>query len=114
MKEHRATITISKEESDYIRYILTHEPKNESECIPEGTAIDHEAQFDDGTFIAVQVCGVGEYEEGGCNTPWTQAVLYSPKGYEMNCSDVEETYFGFWSLDYNDDIYIATVKEQEE
>ena len=105
-------VTISKSDTSIIADLL-REPQNEAEWVGDGTLYLYTVMFDDGYFMDIMICGVTYYEEGGCNSAWTQAVLYSPQGAEINCSDVEEDFFGFWALDYNDKTYVAIIEEEE-
>jgi len=87
------------------------EPRNEFECLGEDEKIINGALFPDGCFIEVQMCGV-KYEEGTTNAAWTQAILFDPQWDEVTVSEVGDTYFGEWTLEYNGNKYTVEVKEQ--
>ena len=110
MKTFREEITISKELADLIDHYLNYEPKDEDECFGEREPpITETINFGDGIEMDVQCCGVRD-EEGGCNTAWTQAVLFY-NGYEVCCSDVGDEFTGEWELeDAEGNKYVGVVK----
>ena len=56
----------------------------------------------------IKCCGV-QYEEGGVNTAWTEAVLFK-NGSEVCHSEPNEGFFGEWTLETNGDEYVVNVK----
>ena len=112
MKTIEKKAIISKADQDLIETLLK-EPQNEAEWVGDGILYCHTVMFDDGYFMDVEVCGVSCYEEGGCNSAWTQAVLFDPTGHEVNCSEVEEDFFGWWGVDLNDTMYVAIMEKGE-
>ena len=89
--------------------MLHIEPADESECLSEDETISYTADFKNGMEMDIKICGV-QYEEGGSNTAWTEAVLFQ-KGCQVACTDVCDEFAGDWQLDYNGDTYIVHVKE---
>ena len=107
--EKRATITKRVEER--INNLLK-EPQSEDEWVGDGTLYRFTVTFDDGHFMDISVCGVSYYEDGGCNSAWTQAVLYDKNGAELCYSDVGEDFFGYWALDDGNNTYVAILEKE--
>lgn len=112
MKTIEKKDTICKKDVSFIESLLK-EPQNEAEWVGDGTLYLHTVMFDDGYFLDISVCGVSYYEEGGCNSAWTQAVLYDPTGHEIGCSEVGEDFFGWWGVDNNDTMYVAILEKED-
>lgn len=93
----KAVVSVDAETTARIKHLLDHEPKDESECFGEDESISISHTFDDGYWMCIDLCGV-QYEEGGCNTPWTQAVLYDPSGRQIGFTESAEEFFGKWEL----------------
>lgn len=53
--------------------------------------------FLEGYEMDIKCCGV-QYEEGGNNVAWTEAVLFKD-GCEVACSEPSEEFFGEWELE---------------
>lgn len=105
---YKETIVISQKEADFIRKALDYEPKDEEDVLMgEDDIISHTANFPNGHFMDVKCVGV-QFNEGRCNTAWTEAVLFD-NGAEVACSDVSEDYLGEWQLEDGNDIYIVNV-----
>lgn len=113
MTTYKKMIYLSQKEANFINKLLTNEPENEEECFGEDMTITHTARFSNGFDMDIKLCGV-QYEEGGCNTPWTEAVLFGTTDgtnyHEVSCTDVGEEYMGEWEMEYNGDKYITVVK----
>lgn len=112
MKEIRRHISVSKSTADMINELLTVEPKCESECYGEDETLSYTAKFGYGIEMDVKVCGV-QYEEGGSNTAWTEAVLFD-HGSEVAHTDVCDTFTGEWELEYDGKKYITEVLVEKE
>ena len=111
MEKHSRVIRISKKAAERIEGLLNNEPTSEEDCFGEDEKISYTATFEDGYEMDVEVCGV-QYEEGGCNTAWTQAVLFKD-GSEVCCSDVSDNFLGEWELKTDDAIYSVNVLVEE-
>lgn len=106
---YEKTIEISKDLAEHIRHILEDEPADESECFgSKEPAISVTAMFENGNMIDVKCCGV-DYEEGGYNTGWTEAVLFDANGYELGFTEVEDEFVGDWELAHGKDEYVVHV-----
>ena len=92
--------------------LLLREPQNEDEWAGDGVLFGWTVTFDDGFFMDIDICGVSFYEEGRCNSAWTQAVLFDQNGCEVNCSDVGEDYFGDWVVSCGDNLYTVTLEKE--
>ena len=103
------TIKVSKKAFEAINHYLTVQPKTEEDAQSEDDTIVYSANFPDGKSIDVKCCGV-QFEDGGENTSWTEAVLFDKDGYEIACTDVCEEFLGKWELeDRESNTYIADV-----
>lgn len=69
----------------------------------EGCLFDQEVVFDDGMRMAVQVCLAPS------EPCWTQAVLFTPNGEEVGCTDVGDFFEDVYTLDHDNVIYSVTV-----
>lgn len=105
---YEAVIGVPKAEVERIMKYLNEEPQDESECLNEDRTITYTATFGNGYQMDVKVCGV-QYEPGGCNTAWSEAVLFTPDGHELACTDVCDDFLGDWELTYNGIMYRAKV-----
>ena len=107
---YKKMVYLTKQEENFINKLLTTEPTCREECFDEDTPpIVHTARFSDGMEMDIKLCGVQYHEEEESNLPWTEAVLFD-NGAEVNCTEVEDTYFGEWWLNQNGNTYIAVVK----
>lgn len=103
------TIKVSKKDFEAINHYLTVQPKTEEDAQSEDDTIVYSASFPDGKTIDVKCCGV-QFEDGGENTSWTEAVLFDKDGHEIACTDVCEEFLGKWELeDGKGNTYIADV-----
>lgn len=108
-KRFEKTVAISKDLAESIRRILEDEPASYEDCFgSKEPAITVTAVFDDGHVVDVKCCGV-DYEEGGCNTGWTEAVLFDANGCEVCFTDVEDEFLGDWELVTEDATYVVHV-----
>ena len=107
--KYTQTIKVSKKAFEVINHYLTIQPKTEEDAQPEYDTIVYSASFPDGKSIDVKCCGV-QFEDGGENTSWTEAVLFDKDGCEISCTDVCEEFLGKWELeDGESNTYIADV-----
>ena len=106
--EYRKVIYITKGEEKFCNKYLTVEPKSEEDCLPDGCQMVRTAEFDNGYEMDVKLCGVC-YEEGGCNTAWTEAVLFKNR-CEVACTDVADEYTGEWELEHDGNKFVVEVK----
>lgn len=109
-------ISISKEEADMINRYLTVEPESEEDCLDEDETIVYSATFSNENVMDIKCCGV-QYEEGSCNTAWSEAVLFEKNGsflIQVNCTDVSDNFLGEWRLDDEDgNTYVVHVIVKE-
>ena len=101
------TIAVGLDNARRINALLQSEPASESECFGEDETIVFTARFDDEYEADIKVCGV-QYEEGGCNTAWTEAVLFK-NGSEVCCTEPEDTFFGTWEMEHNGQTFVVHV-----
>ena len=92
------TLRIPREEARHIQYLLTHKPKDESECMGEEETVVYTVNFGNSYEMDIKLCGV-QYEEGGYNLPWTEAVLFH-NASEVACSEPDDEFFGHWTLEH--------------
>lgn len=101
-------IMLKPEEVKYIARLLSVEPTSQEECFGEDETITHTVMFGNGMEMDIKLCGV-QYEEGGCNKPWTEAVLFK-NGNQVSCTEPDEIYLGEWCLEYDGDEYVTRVE----
>lgn len=101
-------VIVPKEEAKRIDYLLSHEPKDASECFGEDEIISYTAKYKDGMEMDIKLCGV-QYEEGSSNLPWTEAVLFKD-GTEVSCCEPSDEFFGKWMFWYNGNHYFCLVE----
>ena len=94
-------IKITKELNNEINRLLTVGDENFGEDI----CITKTAVFDNGYEMDIKCCGV-QYEEGGDNGAWTEAVLFR-NGSQVCCSEPSDEFVGEWEL--RDDNQVFTV-----
>ena len=104
-------ILIPKKRAEYLRWILTHEPENESECFGEDLVLFYTADFGNSWLVDVKVCGV-QFHEGEDNLPYTEAVLFH-NGAEVCCTEPEDDIFGEWHLESDGMSFDVVVEEAE-
>lgn len=108
-KRFEKTVAISENLAERVRHILEDEPASYEDCFgSKEPAITVTAIFDDGHMVDVKCCGV-DYEEGGCNTGWTEAVMFDSAGCELGFTDVEDYFVGDWAIEDGDAEYIVHV-----
>ena len=91
------TIYVDVEKAAKIYRMLHAQPVDRAHCMGEDETYSMTAVFDDGCEVDVKICGV-QYEEGGDNTPWTEAVLFKNR-CEVACTEPSDEYFGEWRLE---------------
>ena len=113
-------IVLERELLETVERLLRTLPNDESTCMGEEETISVTVQFANGFEMDIKCCGV-QYEEGGDNTPWTEAVLFK-NGSECGCTE-PCTDFGptngtpaVWVLTYqpnrnirDEDEYVVTI-----
>lgn len=108
------TVEITAQMAEGIRHILEDEPTCYEDCFgSKEPAISVTATFDDGCMVDVKCCGV-DYEEGGYNTGWTEAVLFDASGCELTFTDVEDFFVGDWVIEHDDAEYIVHVVVEDD
>ena len=108
---YHAELVVRPNTAAYIRKIMAEEPKSESDCFGEDDTITLTAEFSNGYEADIKVCGV-QYEEGGNNTAWAEAVLYYKGREEFVSEPVDGDIFGSWELyDHGGEKYIVDVIE---
>lgn len=101
-------ITLLPEEVKYIASLLSAGPASQEECFGEDETIMHTAIFGNGMEMDIKLCGV-QYEDGGFNKPWTEAMLFK-NGTQVACTEPDETYLGEWCLKYDGNEYVTCVE----
>lgn len=81
------------------RYINATEEKDFQ---GEDDTIIYTATFPNDIEMDVKCCGCND------ENSWCEAVLFK-KGVEINCSEVEDDFFGEWELEYDGDTYRVDV-----
>jgi hypothetical protein len=111
MKNFREILKVSQDEAEYINKLLSTEPIGEFDCFGEDETITHTAFFKNGYTMDIKVCGV-QFEEGSCNEPWTEAVLFNSKQQQVAFTEPECDFFGEWTLEdvENDASYTVFVE----
>ena len=109
--KHTYDILISKTKSTLINKLLTEQLASEDDCFGEDQTISVTAIFGNGYEMDIKCCGV-QYEEGGDNTAWTEAVLFR-NGSEVCCSEPSDEFLGEWILSSVEDEYVVNVKEDD-
>lgn len=102
------TLTVSSQTAEWLKNKLTTEPASESECFGEDEKYSLTAKFENGYEMDIEMCGV-QFEEGGCNTPWTQAVLFNERGGECTFTEPSEDFLGKWEIEYENMVFIANI-----
>lgn len=106
-RRHEKTIKVPAKLLSLINKYLREEPKSESECLGEDETVSVTAKFNNGIEMDIKCCGV-QFEEGGSNTAWTEAVLFR-NGSQISCTDVCDTFEGEWELEDGDDVYCVNI-----
>ena len=101
MVTYYSKIRISPDLAKKIDYLLSYNPKNETECFGEDETISVTAIFDHGYEVDIKLCGVQFDEREEDNRPWTEAVLFN-NGYEITTTEVNNEFFGVWELETED------------
>lgn len=104
-------IIVDKKELEFINKALTFNAQTEEEQIMgEDDVIRNTAVFQNGYFMDIKCCGVQYDCPEGCNTAWSEAVLFDDEGYEVACTEVGDEYLGMWELeDGKGNIYCCEV-----
>lgn len=112
MKKIRKKIIVPASEAETITKFLSMQPESEDQCLGENETMTYTAQFGHGMEMDIKVCGV-QFEEGGDNRPWTEAVLFKD-GHELCCSEPDDVFFKDWTLTYGPADYIVNVEVGKE
>lgn len=67
---------------------------------------DHDVTFPDGRWMAIQVCTSGNPSQESC---WTQGVLFSREGHELNSTDAMDVFGGTYSVPFQGTRYEVEV-----
>ena len=101
-------IRVNRQEREFIHRVLSENPTSEDEMLMgEDDTFTKTARFGDGYEMDIKICGV-EFEEGGDNRPYTEAVLFKD-GCEVACTEPDECFFGEWVLEDNGKEFKAEV-----
>lgn len=101
-------IYLPRAEVNHAAHLCAYQPVDESECFSEKEPpITYTAEFPNGYSVDVKVCGV-PFEENGCNTAWTEAVLFK-NGFEVCCTEPCEGLLGPWVLTDGDKEFTVNV-----
>lgn len=111
-RRHEKTVKVPAKLLSQINKYLREEPKDESECLGEDETISVTAQFENGIEMDIKCCGV-QFEEGGNNTAWTEAVLFR-NGSQIACTEVCDIFEDKWELEDGDDIYCVNIVPEEQ
>lgn len=76
----------------------------------EDDAYVETAVFDNGFEMDIKVCGAQYEGAGGSNSAWSEAVLFQD-GCEVCCTDPDDSLYGEWELEHDDDVFVVNVKE---
>ena len=111
-KKYEKTIRLEPAFLEKIRRYLEVEPSCKSECLGEDETITETVRFENGYFMDIKCCGV-QYEEGGSNLAWTEAVLFNPNGGQVAFTEPCDGFDGDWELEDNDGIlYVVHVESK--
>lgn len=107
-KKHKAYISFSQKEASKIKEIL-----NTTNSLTEKESIIYNAVFSDGKQMDIKICGAED------DRPWTEAVLFSPQGFQLAYSEPEDYFFGSWQIEYTDNDntvseYTVYISEEHE
>lgn len=106
MTIHKTTVEISKDRFDKINKLLsmTGNEIYDKYGMKAGETITHTAEFDDGCFMDIKlvICD-------GDDKPYTEAVLFDPKGNEVICSEPWDDYDGLWIIGHGNWSYEVEV-----
>ena len=100
---YEKTVTITRKQAEFIARAMSEEP-----LLGEDEAITNTCRFKDGMEMDVKCCGV-QPEEGSDNLAWSEAVLFNEMGGEVARTDASDEYIGAWEVEYDGNIYCATV-----
>lgn len=103
-------ITMPQKRLEQIHMYLNKEPKCEADCLPEDITITESFRFSDEYEMDIKCCGV-QYEEGGSNTAWSEAVLFK-NGCEVCCSEPSDNFEGEWTLRDGDNEFTVVVEAE--
>lgn len=116
MAKHIQKIIIDKDMQEVIDRALNWEDGDNMDWrFDEDDVLIYSADFGGGLLdnkieMDIKCCGV-QYENGGYNNAWCEAVLFED-GCEVACSEIDGDFFGEWSLTYGDE-YVTIVEREE-
>lgn len=111
------TVVVPKETIDYWESLLQRDDIDyEKEGLKKyETAFCKTVTFANGYQMDIKVC-TDTPEDG---TIWSEAVLFTPEGCEVACTEVSDGLLGEWELEWYDHgngtkhVYMARVKESQ-
>ncbi len=110
-RRHEKTVKVPARLLTLINKYLREEPSSPGECLGEEETISVTTKFSNGIEMDIKCCGV-QFEEGGSNTAWTEAVLFH-NGSEIAHTDVCDTFEGEWELVDGDDVYCVDIVPED-
>lgn len=106
--QYEKTIRLDPSYLDRIQKYLDKEPSCEEGCLGEDETIIETVKFDNGAAMDIKCCGV-QFEEGGSNLAWTEAVLFQ-NGKQVAFTEPSEDFEGDWELEDSDgNAYIVHI-----
>lgn len=109
---YEKSITVEKAKANYINRLLNVQPKFEKECFGENEKHSDSVTFENGYKMYVDICGV-QYEDGGDNTAWSQAVLHDKDGFQLAYTEPSVDYLGEWEITFNGDVYVMNISTKD-
>lgn len=109
--EFKEKLILKQDAARKISKYLAWEPGDGIESqLGEDSTIGYTVVFQDGTQMDVKVCG-SQYDEDDPNSgkAWTEAVLFSKEGYQLACTEPDDTICGVWKLEANNNTYQVDV-----
>ena len=105
---NRAYVTVDRNTAEVINKAMNWETGDSMDSrFGEDDQFACTADFGGGVEMDIKCCGV-QYEEGGFNNAWAEAVLFD-NGCEVAVSDIDDDFFGEWELEYNGTTYVTEV-----
>lgn len=95
--QFRMQLQLDTETVEYLEHLCQYEPQSLDECFTDREpSINFTVKFPNDYQMDIKCCGV-DYEEGGSNTAWTEAVLFNENGCEVGFTEPEDSILGeFW------------------
>ena len=99
--------TIWVDNREMVEELLGVNPEKEEDMFHD--TMTFTAHFPDGKEVDVKICGNLEFEDGGWNLPWCEAVLFNENGCEICFTEPADDIFGEWELEADGNEYIVNV-----